>query len=78
MRLRDLHARVNGFGYAITNGIWPVEIPADIAKKFEDRRHAIIKPTNNLPNVPIRRRAIWIAFLLLAAVPVFFLFRKKR
>jgi hypothetical protein len=79
MRLRDLQARVNGFGYAITNGIWPVEVAQGVARKFEDRRHVPILPTSTLPNVPVRRRAVWVVILLLTVAPVvfLFLFRKK-
>ena len=79
MRLRDLRARVNGFSYKITNGVWPVKVAPEIASAFRVRQGAVIIPTSELQSVPVRRRGVWVAFLLLAFIPpvLFFLFRKK-
>jgi hypothetical protein len=77
-RLRDLNSRINGFKYVITNGIWPVEVPVDVAQAFEIRKRNPPSQSIQLPNVTARRRAVWFVFLLLTLVPALLLFRFRK
>jgi hypothetical protein len=75
-RLRALAAGIGGWNYRITNGVWPVEIPADAIRAFDKGKGNLLIPTSD---TTVRRHSAWVVFVLLAFIPpaLFFFFRKK-